>query len=240
MHLNLNISHSKLFVIATLMFTVPTYAYHMFYKPYFEPINEELSQWESLMGTLYHWQSLNASIIAFLSAIVVVLISQSFLQREANAKRRAALNFLLGEKAHIQTYTNQLRHAVTMATSGVSGYDDFLNKQLLTPIEARIEQFVTVASSADHETSDTLVQLIRVLKLVQSDLEHLFEEKLLHKHNKKNFDYVNCSDDEEAQFQHDMKLNEKKMRQDFLKIIAVLDKIDSTANKVFKDLEAQL
>lgn len=240
MHLNLNISHSKLLAVATLTFTVPTYAYHMFYRPYFEPINEELSQWESLMGTLYHWQSLNASIIAFLSAIVVVLISQSFLQREANTKRRAALTFLLGEKRHIHTYTNQLREAVTMATSGVSGYDDFLNKKLLTPIEARIEQFVTVASSTDHQNTDTLVQLLRVLKLVQSNLERLFEEKVLHKDHKKNFDYVNRSDDEKEKFQHDMKLEETKMRRDFLEIIAVLNEVDSTANKVFKDLEAKL
>lgn len=78
------------------------------------------------------------------------------------------------------------------------------------------------------------------MKLVQSNLERLFEEKVLHKDHKKNFDYVNRSDDEKEKFQHDMKLEETKMRRDFLEIIAVLNEVDSTANKVFKDLEAKL
>ena len=240
MHLNLNTSHSKILAVATLMFTVPIYAYHMFYRPYFEPINEELSQWDNLMGTLYHWQSLNASIIAFLSAIIVVLISQNFLQREASAKRRVALNFLLGEKRNIHTYTEQLRIAINMARSGVSRYDDYLNRKLLTSIEARIEQFVTVASSADHKNSDDLVQILRVLKLIESDLERLFEDEILHKHNKNNFDYVNCSDEEKEQFQHDMQLEENDMNGNYLKMIRTLNNIDSKTDKILERLEAQL
>ncbi|WP_264875142.1 hypothetical protein [Vibrio agarivorans] len=91
----------QIFAMPTLLVVIATYTYFMFFDPILNPINEELGRWKNLMNTLYHWQSLNSSIIAFIAALIAVFISQSYLKREASAKRRAELFFLVECKAMI-------------------------------------------------------------------------------------------------------------------------------------------
>ncbi|NOH19469.1 hypothetical protein [Vibrio cyclitrophicus] len=121
----------------------------MVIEPVLYPISDEIGPWESLMNTLYNWQSVNSAIIALLAALLAVFITvrSEFLKKE---KQRQVYKEMLGEGMSVMI--NHLNQTVDIIeqNSYMQGEQQRVDiNDILRPVLQRIENLFLVTKEED-------------------------------------------------------------------------------------------
>ncbi|MGF1778026.1 hypothetical protein [Vibrio nomapromontoriensis] len=141
------------------------YLYSMFVSPFTNNQCQTMScRWANLLDTWKIWQSLNASVIAFVSGLLVIYSTTLSEQTKMLQKRKVARAFLPKALAEISNYLKEMA-------------SELRKPDLPQSALKRIESFLEFTQPEDSLLSEHLVIVINTLQVYDSRLDGYYDRR---------------------------------------------------------------
>lgn len=153
------------------------YLYSMFVSPFTNnPCQTMSCRWVNLLETWKVWQSLNASVIAFVSGLLVIYSTTLSEQTKMLQKRRVARAFLPKALAEISNYLKEMASELEKIKEDKLKASELRKPDLPQNALKRIESFLEFTQPEDSLLSEHLVIVINTLQVYDSRLDGYYDQ----------------------------------------------------------------
>ncbi|OQQ04055.1 hypothetical protein BK411_19750 [Vibrio splendidus] len=154
------------------------YLYSMFVSPFTDNLCQTMScRWANLLATWKVWQSLNASVIAFISGLLVIFSTTLSEQTKMLQKRKVARAFLPKALSEISNYLKEMVSELEKVKEDESKASELRTPDFPQSALKRIESFLEFTQPEDSLLSEHLVIVINAIQIYDSRLDGYYDQR---------------------------------------------------------------
>lgn len=153
------------------------YLYSMFVSPFTNNLCQTMScRWTNLLDTWEVWQSLNASVIAFISGLLVIYSTTLSEQTKMLQKRKVARAFMPKALVEISNYLKKMASELEKIKEDESKANKLRKPDFPQSALIRIESFLEFTQPEDSLLSEHLIIVINSLQVYDSRLDGYYDQ----------------------------------------------------------------